>query len=203
MAKKTKKITKPVKIKKSEGSEHVEGKKKLKFPSPFRLDLACGTRKDEGYFGIDIIKTPQVDMVWDLEKYPWPIPDNCVDEAICFHYLEHVKDIMKFMNEVYRILKTGSKITIIAPYYNSMRAWQDPTHIRVISENTFLYYNKQWRVDNHVDHYPIKADFDFSFGYLFTADWANRAEEARAFALRHYTNVADDIQVVLTKKESV
>ncbi len=173
---------------------------KSKFPSPFKLDIACGQNKTAGYYGVDIAKGPGVDMVHDLEKFPWPFPDASVDEAVCSHYIEHTKDLMKFMNEVHRILKPGAKILILAPYYNSMRAWQDPTHTRVISETSFLYYNKDWRVANKLDHYPISADFDYTFGYNITPDWANRAEEARAFAIRHYTNVVSDIQAILTKK---
>lgn len=174
--------------------------KKEKFPTPFKLDIACGQNKTKGYFGVDIAKAEGVDMVYDLEKFPWPIPDNSVDEATCSHYIEHTKDLMKFMDEVYRILKPGAKILIVAPYYNSMRAWQDPTHTRVISEASFLYYNKDWRVANKIDHYPISADFDYSFGYNIAPDWAARSEEARAFAILHYTNVVMDIQTILIKK---
>ena len=46
-----------------------------------------------------------------------------------------------------------------------MRAWQDPTHKRAISEATFLYANKSWRVSQGLDRYPITCDFDFSYGY--------------------------------------
>lgn len=175
-------------------------KKVISFPTPFKLDIACGQIKPEGFFGIDIAKTEGVDMVYDLEQFPWPIPDNSVDEAYCSHYIEHTKDIIKFMEEVHRILKPGAKILIRAPYYNSVRGWQDPTHTRLISEATFLYYNKDWRTQNKLDHYPIHCDFDFTFGYDFTPDWAMRSEEAKAFAIRHYTNVVSDIQVVLIKK---
>lgn len=174
--------------------------KKIKLPSPLKLDIACGQNKAPDFFGIDIAKADGVDMVYDLEKFPWPIPKESVDMAVCNHYVEHTKDIIKFMEEVYRILKPGAQIIIRAPYYNSVRAWQDPTHTRVISEATFLYYNKGWREQNKLDHYPIKCDFDFSFGYDFMPDWAMRSEEAKAFAARHYTNVIADIQVVLTKK---
>jgi SAM-dependent methyltransferase len=177
--------------------------KKSKFPSPFKLDIACGQNKTEGYFGVDISKNPGVDLVWDLEKYPWPLPDNSVDEAVCNHYLEHTEDIMKFMNEVHRILKPGAKVLLVSPYYNSMRAWQDPTHTRAISEATFLYYNKDWRVANKLQHYPISADFDFTFAYNISPDWINRSEEARHFAIIHYTNVINDIQAILTKKEII
>ncbi|OGM05629.1 hypothetical protein A2125_00445 [Candidatus Woesebacteria bacterium GWB1_43_5] len=179
------------------------GKKKFEFLHPYRVDLACGQNKTPNFFGVDIAKAKGVDLIWDLEKFPWPFPDDSIDEVVCNHYIEHTKNIIAFMDEVYRVLRSGATATIRAPYYNSMRAWQDPTHTRVISEATFLYYNKDWRKANKLDHYPIKADFDFSFGYDFAPDWAMRSEEARAFAVRHYTNVVSDIQVVLTKKTSV
>ena len=108
--------------------------------------------------------------------------------------------LILFMDEVYRILKPGGRIKVIAPYYNNMRCWQDPTHKRAISEATFLYFNKQWRETNKLDHYGIQSDFDFVYGYDITAEWANRSEEARNFAIKHYTNVINDIHVTLTKK---
>ena len=65
---------------------------------------------------------------------------------------------------------------------------------------TFLYYNKQWRIDNKLSHYPIKSNYDFTYGYAFAPHWQTRSEEARNFALIHYINVVTDIQVMLTKK---
>ena len=165
-----------------------------------KLDLACGQNKQQGFIGVDIVQLPGVDVVHDLEIYLWPFEDNSVDEIFCSHYVEHTIDLMKFMDECYRILKTGSKMTIIAPYYSSMRAWQDPTHKRAVSEASFLYFNKDWRVQNRLDHYPIKSDFDFSYGYTLGSNWASRNEEARIFAITHYWNVVNDLQVVLTKK---
>ncbi len=175
------------------------GSKKFELLHPFRLDVACGSNKMPGFFGVDI-GGKDVDVTWDLEKFPWPFPDNSVDEIVCNHYIEHTKDLIAFMNELHRIMVPGGSALIRAPYYNSMRAWQDPTHTRAISEATFLYYNKGWREANKLDHYPITCDFDYSFGYDFTPDWAMRSEESKAFAVRHYTNVVMDIQAVLIKK---
>ena len=124
--------------------------------------------------------------------------------------IQKMKDIMAFMNELYRILlppreedgvkKPGGKILIVAPYYTSSRAWQDPFTVRPISETTFLYFNKDWRVQNKLEHYPINCDFDFNYGYTFHPDWNLRSEDARNFGVRHYWNVITDIQLVLTKK---
>lgn len=104
------------------------------------------------------------------------------------------------MNECHRILKPGGKMQVIAPYYTSIRCWQDPTHKRAISEATFLYFNKQWRETNGLGHYPITADFDFEYGYQLEPDWANRSHEAQAFAIRTYCNVVSDIMLTLTKR---
>lgn len=169
-------------------------------PKMVKLDLACGGSKKEGFTGVDICKLPGVDIVMDLQKYPWAkFKSNSVDEIHISHFIEHVSDFSSFMNEVYRILKPGGKCQIIAPYYNSIRAWQDPTHVRAISEATFLYCNKEWRDQNKLGHYQLKCNFNFTYAYNMSPMWASKHEEARTFAINHYTNVVSDIIVFLTK----
>ena len=179
----------------AEKTEKPTSKKKL-----IKLDIGCGQNKRDGFVGMDMVKLPGVDIVQDAEKTPWPIRDESVEEACISHYAEHVKNLPAFMDELHRVLVPEGRATIVCPYYTSMRSMQDPFHIRPISEATFLYYNADWRKANGLDHYPIKCDFDFSYGYIFYPEWAMRSEDARAFAIRHYNNVASDIQVVLTKK---
>lgn len=168
-----------------------------------KLDLACGQRKQPGFKGVDIAKGPGVDFVYDLEKFPWePFEDNSVSEIYCSHYIEHTKDLMKFMDEVWRICEDGAKVVFLAPYYTSIRAWQDPTHQRVISENTFLYFNKAWRDLNKLDHYPIKCDFEVrQMITYFNPPWDKKTEEARQFAQVHYFNVVSDILVELVVRK--
>lgn len=189
---------------------------KIEEKKPLKLNLACGQIKQEGFVGVDKYKTDAADIVHDLNIYPWPFEDNSIDEILCSHYIEHTKDLDKFMDEIYRIMKKPytnekgdeikPKVTIIAPYYSSIRAWQDPHHVRAISEFTFAYYNKNWRDQNKLNHgeYDIKADFDFVYGYTMNnsppGNWASRDENSRTFAIKHYINVIDDIHVTLTKK---
>lgn len=167
----------------------------------YKLDIACGQHKQAGFVGVDISPCEGVDIVYDLEQFPWTFAeDNSVDEAFVSHYIEHTKDLIKFMNELHRILKPGGKVTMVAPYYTSIRCWQDPTHTRAISEATFLYYNQDWLKQNGLDHYPITANFDFNFGYSLDEEYENKADEVKQFAIRHYWNVVHDIHVFLTKK---
>ena len=175
-------------------------RKRIKKQKLIKLDLGCGQNKQQGFIGADIVKLPGVDQVVDLEKFPWPWKDESVEEVFSSHYIEHTSDMISFMEELYRILVVGGRATIYAPYYSSMRAWQDPTHKRAISEASFLYYNRDWRVANKLDHYPITCDFDFTYGYAMSPEWASRAKEAQDFAVKHYINVVNDIVVNLTKK---
>lgn len=165
-----------------------------------KLDLACGQSPREGFLGVDRLAMPGVDQVVDLEAYPWPWASGSVAEVHCSHYIEHVTDFCAFMDELYRVLLPGGTAQIVAPYYTSMRAWQDPTHKRAISEASFLYANKGWRAANKLDHYPIACDFDFSYGYVLAPEWAQRSQETRDFAIRHYMNVVTDLHVTLTRR---
>lgn len=178
----------------------VQKKREAIKPVLLKLDLACGQSKREGFLGVDIVPMDGVDIVADLTRFPWPWKTASVEAVQISHYIEHVPDLIAFMNELGRIMAPGGQATIIAPYYTSMRCWQDPTHVRAISEASFLYYNREWREQNKLTHYPITCDFDFQYGYAMTPDWANRAEEARAFAIRHYWNVVQDIHVTMTKR---
>lgn len=170
-----------------------------------KLDLACGNNKKEGYTGVDKFETPSVDIVHDLLTYPWPFESESVDEAHCSHFFEHIpgKQRPAFMDELYRVLKKGAKVTLITPYYKSPRATQDFTHEwPPISEETYLYFNKQWRETNKLTHgyYEMSADFDYTGGYSQDPVWAMRSEESKAFAMRHYWNTILDLWVTLVKR---
>ncbi len=178
---------------------------------PIRLEIACGQRKQDGWIGIDIAKTAATDIVHDLMDFPWPIESDSVIEAQCSHYIEHIPQLcmccrnqvnpmFRFFDELWRVMKDGAKCLIIAPYWASHRAFQDPTHTRFICEHTFLYCNKQWRKDNMLDHYAVTSDCDFTYGYAPFPDTANRSLEAQAFWIAHYINAVQDIQVTLTKR---
>ncbi len=171
---------------------------------PLKLDLACGQRKQPGFVGVDIVKTPQADVVHDLLSFPWPWADGSVGEVWCSHFFEHIPGRLrgKWMDELYRVLAPGGKAVITCPYFASMRATQDFTHEwPPISEASFLYFNKGWRQQNGLDHYPVSCDFDFGYSFVMDAAWGTRADEARAFAMRHYQHVVMDVIVHLTKRE--
>lgn len=56
-----------------------------------KLDLGCGENKQPGCIGIDFRKLPGIDIVQDLNSYPWrAIPDECADTVFSSHLIEHI-----------------------------------------------------------------------------------------------------------------
>ena len=168
-----------------------------------KIDLACGNNKREGFFGIDKFKTEATDAEFDLLSFPWPIADDSVSEAHCSHFFEHVpaKQRNAFMSELHRVMQVGAKATFITPLGD--RALQDATHEwPPIVCGSYLYYNKEWRRQNKLEHgdYVCTADFDYTYGYALDNDVALRNADFQAYAIKFYHNAALDLYVTLKKR---
>jgi hypothetical protein len=117
-----------------------------------RLDIACGDHKQaEDWIGLDIRDLPGVDIVLDLEKFPWPLPDSCARAVVMCHFWEHIKPwlTMPFMAELHRVCADGASVMISAPYGVEFRYVQDPTHCNPANEATFTYWDSNlplWQV---------------------------------------------------------
>ena len=111
-----------------------------------KLDIACGSNKQEGFTGIDIRPLPGVDIVHDLEVFPWPLFNNTVITAIASHFLEHVKPWLSItlMDEIWRVLCAGGTFCAVVPYPGSRGFWQDPTHINGWNEATWQYFDPDY-----------------------------------------------------------
>jgi predicted SAM-dependent methyltransferase len=108
-----------------------------------KLNLGCGTKKLNGYLNVDWKKTSAVDIVQDLNKFPYPFKTESVDEVLLDNVLEHLDDLIKVMEEIYRISKHGAIIKIYVPYAKSDGAFKDPTHKHFFLERTFQYFEPE------------------------------------------------------------
>ena len=107
-----------------------------------RLDIGCGANKQKGFLGMDKRKLPGVDLVHDLEKFPYPLPKEVCQTIVASHIVEHIKPwlMLDFMNELWRISKVGCQLAIAMPYGVSHGFVQDPTHCNPCNETTFQYF---------------------------------------------------------------
>lgn len=105
-----------------------------------KLNLGSGNLIKEGYVNLDAARLPGVDVVHNLEEFPYPFESDTFDEVVLHHVIEHLSDTIKTMAEIHRISKNGAHIFITAPYFSHRGAFQDPTHKRFFTWQTFDYF---------------------------------------------------------------
>ena len=104
-----------------------------------KLDLCGGHNPPKGYISIDLERS---DIVHNLDVAPWPVPDNSVGIVRASDALEHLKDKIQTMKEIYRILAPGGMLLSHTPSTDGRGAFQDPTHVAFWNSNSFWYYTK-------------------------------------------------------------
>jgi len=137
---------------------------------------------------LDIEPSHGTDIVWDLEKLPWPFADDSADEIHAYELLEHLghlgnaEEFFAHFNEIWRILKPGGHLAATCPAWNSRWAFGDPGHRRVISRESLVYlqrpeYKKQVGITAMTDYRSIYiGDFDVMA--------SQETEDTHAFVLK-------------------
>ncbi|HTT20464.1 MAG TPA: methyltransferase domain-containing protein [Candidatus Sulfotelmatobacter sp.] len=106
------------------------------------VDIGCGQKKVPGAIGVDCVPLPGVDVVHDLDSFPYPFAASSIDEIHAYHVLEHVPDVMATMEELWRISKPGATVHIRVPHFSGILAWKDPTHKRSFTSESFGYFGE-------------------------------------------------------------
>lgn len=105
------------------------------------LNIGCGNDIRKDNINLDSMDINGVDVVHDLNKFPWPFKANTFERVFASHVLEHVDDLVKVMKEIHRISKNGAKICIKVPHFSCGVSYRDPTHKRLFSYFTFDYFS--------------------------------------------------------------
>ena len=121
------------------------------------LDLGCGANTRNPFeateaLGVDIRSDlsggiKQADLATDSI----PFSENFFDFCTAFDVLEHIPRntwkngtnrpaFLELMNEIHRVLKPGGLFLHSTPAFPSKQAFQDPTHVNIITEDTMPYY---------------------------------------------------------------
>jgi SAM-dependent methyltransferase len=121
------------------------------------LDLGCGPILRNPYganqvFGIDLVgEETEFLKITDLALYPIPFMDSTFDFVTAFDFLEHIPRLtyvngnrrhpfIELMSEIHRVLKPGGIFLAHTPAFPKQEAFQDPTHVNIISENSIQYF---------------------------------------------------------------
>ena len=118
------------------------------------LNLGAGNKPIGNSIPLDYPK-------WDADLMAIPY-DNCsVVQIHAIHFLEHVRDPVKVLHEMQRVLIYGGHANIVVPYYNSNLNAQELDHKHNFCEDTWaalfrqsMYYSKnniKWEFEIHAN----------------------------------------------------
>lgn len=154
------------------------------------IDLGAGPQKYPGSFGLDILLREGVDVICNLE-HGIPIRSETVDFIFSAHVVEHIRNFIPLMEEIYRICKPGAEVWISVPYFASRAAFNDPTHVNYFTEVTWQYFEPPT--------YGIKTNFRIESIVFATRRpfcWFPEYIQKRFFR-RYFWNVCEGMTVTL------
>lgn len=128
----------------------------MDFKINFTLDIGCGNNKyvgkeDEIVKGMNRANLPSVDIIHDMEEFPYPFVNQSFNKVIMHHVLEHVsKENMKnikIIEEIHRLLKPDGTLIVDVPIGHWFT--YDPTHKNYVG----FWYWKYFSADFPLNYY--------------------------------------------------
>lgn len=116
-----------------------------------KVDMGGGLFPRPGYLTVD---QEGADITCDLND-GIPLPDNSVGVLNASHVIEHLRDPIKTMREIHRVLAHGGWAMIEVPSTDGRGAWQDPTHVSFWNEHSFWYYT-DWTKAQYIRNKDIR-----------------------------------------------
>ncbi len=96
---------------------------------------------------------PDVDVAWDLNRRPWPWGDNSVTLIQAWQVLEHLTlTLGESLDECWRILKPGGRLTVNLPLWRAEASHHDPTHRYWVTTRTLEFFDPDAELGSRFAH---------------------------------------------------
>ena len=115
-----------------------------------KLNLGAGPKRYIGYINCDLYKETGADLIFDISKTDWPVPDDSVSEVLLHSVIEHFNSYEVFFKELYRVCSRGAVIKIIVPYPRHDWFLIDPTHVKGWHPESFSFLDKEISINRYL-----------------------------------------------------
>jgi len=133
---------------------------RVKGGDTIELELGCGPgKRQERALGVDQLDYPGVDLVGDVFDVLAKLPPECVTGVYTYHFLEHIADLGRLLDELSRVMKPGASIQVEVPHFANPYYYSDPTHVRQFGLYTFCYLAHSELFRRAVPKYGLSPKF--------------------------------------------
>lgn len=101
------------------------------------LNLGCGFRPIEGAINVDAFENCKPDVLWNLNKTPWPWEDESVDMIYAYQVMEHLDSWWSAFKECARILRAGGTLEIAVPDHTTTQDMGYIDHKHILTRYSF------------------------------------------------------------------
>lgn len=143
-----------------------------------KIELGGAWNARKGYTTVDI---KGADVNCDLNGR-WPFEDSSVGLVRAIDVIEHLRDPLHTMKELYRVLAPGGWAFLQVPSTDGRGAFSDPTHVSFWNELSFHYYTKASKAS------WIGTPVRFQAARLFTGE---KDAEGVCWTIAHLVSLKD------------
>ncbi|MEK6886655.1 MAG: hypothetical protein AABW88_02375 [Nanoarchaeota archaeon] len=91
------------------------------------LNFGCREKTIPGYFNVHYLNAKNVDLVFDFDRFPYPLKGN-YSHIEMYEILEHVENPILVLKELHKHCFHKTKLKIAVPYYNCAGAYNAWSH---------------------------------------------------------------------------
>jgi hypothetical protein len=114
--------------------------------APAWLNLGSGHKKPLRMINVDIRPETDPEIVADLERAPWPWPDNYAEEVWFQRSLEHMgrepKTFEAMMRELYRVCRPDARVVITSKHPWTNAFINDHTCVRPVTPSVMSSFDR-------------------------------------------------------------
>ena len=151
--------------------QHLRSMIEAECKEELKIDICGAFGCPEGYTSVDL---RNAEITCDLTT-SWPFEDSSVGVVRACDALEHLKDPVHTMSEIFRVLRPGGYVISDTPSTcgpngeSGMGAFQDPTHVSFWNKNSFWYYTRRQQA-KYIENKDIRF-FPIILENYFPSDW--------------------------------